>query len=82
MWKAWKEVTKVADTFLETLAPDMMQTKLIWEGKPVRENIGTMLLRNMYHYWFHCGEAYAIRQLLGHRDLPTFVGNMTKAKYF
>ncbi len=82
MWKAWKDVTKTADAFLETLTPDRMQTKFILEGKPVRENIGTMLLRNMHHYWFHCGEAYAIRQLLGHRDLPTFVGDMTKAKYF
>jgi hypothetical protein len=34
-----------------------------------------------YHYWFHLGEAFAIRQLLGHRDLPEFVGDMSEAVY-
>ena len=34
-----------------------------------------------YHYWFHLGEAYAIRQLLGHPDLPEFVGDMSEALY-
>jgi hypothetical protein len=34
-----------------------------------------------YHYWFHTGEAHAIRQMLGHRDLPQFVGDMAAAVY-
>jgi hypothetical protein len=34
-----------------------------------------------YHYWFHTGEAHAIRQLLGHPDLPQFVGDMSQAVY-
>lgn len=33
------------------------------------------------NYWFHSCEAYAIRQLLGHGNLPEFVGNMTQAIY-
>jgi len=41
-----------------------------------RENIGTRILRTTYHYFFHTGEAHAIRQLLGHPDLPFFVGGM------
>ena len=41
-----------------------------------RENIGTRLLRTTYHYFFHTGEAHAIRQQLGHQDLPFFVGGM------
>jgi len=40
------------------------------------ENIGTMLLRTTYHYFFHTGEAHAVRQQLGHPDLPFFVGGM------
>ncbi len=40
------------------------------------ENIGTRILRITYHYFFHTGEAHAIRQLLGHPDLPYFVGEM------
>ncbi len=41
-----------------------------------RENIGTRILRTTYHYFFHTGEAHAIRQQLGHKDLPYFVGGM------
>jgi len=40
------------------------------------ESIGTRLLRTTYHYFFHTGEAHAIRQQLGHPDLPYFVGGM------
>jgi hypothetical protein len=32
-------------------------------------------------YWFHTGEAHAIRQLLGHSDLPEFIGDMSQAQY-
>jgi hypothetical protein len=45
------------------------------------ENVGTMLLRTTYHYFFHTGEAHAIRQQLGHPDLPWFVGDMKTAVY-
>jgi len=36
---------------------------------------------HQYHYWFHTGEAHAIRQMLGRGELPQFVGDMTKAFY-
>ena len=32
-----------------------------------------------YHYWYHLGEAHATRQMLGHTDLPQFVGDMSEA---
>ncbi|MFN2236952.1 MAG: DinB family protein [Anaerolineales bacterium] len=46
--------------------------------KSVREgeNNGTKILRITYHYFFHTGEAHAVRQQLGHPDLPFFVGAM------
>jgi hypothetical protein len=81
MWEVWEQVTSMADKFLDTLTPDLMQTLLEWRGKPRFENIGTMLLRNIYHYWFHTGEAIALRQLLGHKELPEFVGDMSRAIY-
>jgi hypothetical protein len=31
--------------------------------------------------WYHLGESQAIRQMLGHRDLPAFVGNINSAPY-
>ncbi len=40
------------------------------------ESHGTKILRTTYHYFFHTGEAHAIRQQLGHPDLPYFVGGM------
>jgi hypothetical protein len=39
------------------------------------------LRRVTYHYWFHLGESQAIRQMLGHRDLPAFVGDINSAPY-
>ena len=81
MWSAWRAITEVADRYLDTLTPELMQTHFEWKGKPMRENIGTMLLRNIHHYWFHIGEAYALRQMLGHTDLPEFVGDMSAAGY-
>jgi hypothetical protein len=82
MWDSWRLITNHADNFLDSLTDDSFSTYLQIRGKPIREDIGTMLLRNIYHYWFHIGEAYAIRQLLGHRDLPDFVGDMSEARYF
>ena len=35
-----------------------------------------MVRRVAYHYFFHTGEAMAIRQLLGHADVPEFVGDL------
>jgi hypothetical protein len=81
MWEAWRTITAAADPFLDTLTTEKLQTHLEWQGKPRQESIGTMLLRNTYHYWFHTGEAHAIRQMLGHVDLPQFVGDMTAATY-
>ncbi len=81
MWATWREITATADKYLDTLAEEQLRTHLEWKGKPLRESIGTMLYRNIYHYWFHLGEAHAIRQMLGHTDLPDFVGDMSQASY-
>jgi len=34
-----------------------------------------------YHYWYHLGESQAIRRLLGHTELPVFVGDINRAPY-
>jgi hypothetical protein len=81
MWAAWHAVTQAADRYLESLTPEILHTHLEWEGKPLPESVGTMLLRNIFHYWYHLGEAHAIRQMLGHPDLPQFVGDMPEALY-
>jgi uncharacterized damage-inducible protein DinB len=81
MWATWREVTAAADGYLETLTPEIMMTHFERQGNPVPENVGTLLLRNIDHYWFHTGEAHAIRQMLGHKNLPDFVGNISVAAY-
>ena len=81
MWVAWREITTEADRFLDTLTAERMET--YFEAGPPNstENIGTMLLRCIHHYWFHIGEAHAVRQMLGHKDLPQFVGDMSAVGY-
>jgi len=81
MWAAWRTITQAADEYLDTLTAETLQQHLEWEGETVEENIGTMLLRNIYHYWFHLGEAHAVRQMLGHVNLPDFVGDMSAVRF-
>ncbi len=81
MWATWRLVTATADSYLDTLNPEVLVTHFDWKGKPVDENVGTLLLRNIHHYWYHIGEASAVRQMLGHTDLPQFVGDMTGVGY-
>lgn len=76
MWAAWREITLAADPYLDTLTPQTIETYFEWQGKPAAENIGTMLLRNIYHYWYHLGEACAILQTLGRQNIPEIVGSM------
>ena len=68
----------VHEAFMKLVGP----THIEWKGKPYPENVGTMLLRNLYHYWYHLGEAQSIRQMLGHRELPQFVGYIPDDYYY
>jgi hypothetical protein len=78
IWAIWRAVTEAADPWLDTLTPESIQTPLV-KGS---SNIGTFLLRTTYHYWYHLGEAMAVRQIQGHPKLPDFVGNIdSKAPY-
>jgi uncharacterized damage-inducible protein DinB len=77
----WRNVTAKADEFLDTVDEPKLLDHFELDGQPVRESVGTMLHRNVYHYWFHTGEAHAIRQQLGHGVLPDFVGDISNAPY-
>jgi hypothetical protein len=72
MWTAWRAVTKASDPWLDTLTTERLQAPMA-DGL---SGIGTFLRRTTYHYWYHLGEALAVRQMLGHRDLPDFVGDI------
>jgi hypothetical protein len=81
MWSAWHSITQAADEYLDTLAAAALATHLVYKGEQRIESIGTLLYRNIYHYWYHLGEAHAIRDMLGHPNLPDFVGDMSLALY-
>jgi uncharacterized damage-inducible protein DinB len=82
MLKAWKKMTKAADPFLDTLTTQKLTEQVVANGKPIQRYWGNLLQRVIYHYWYHTGENAAIRQMLGHTDLPQFVGSIdTQAPY-
>ncbi|RLT50976.1 MAG: DinB family protein [Chloroflexi bacterium] len=74
MWQAWTTVVQAANPYLESLTTETLTTHMLVDGKALRESVGTMLLRMIYHYWHHLGESQAIRQNLGHANLESFVG--------
>lgn len=81
MWDIWGKITEAADVYLLQLDPAGLKSFLERDGTSLEENIGTLIQRNIYHYWFHTGEAHAIRQVLGHKNLPQFVGDISRASY-
>ena len=79
---AWRAITSAADPWLDRLTTADLLTDAMNKGKPVGTTFGNLLQRVIYHYWYHTGENMAIRQQLGHRRLPQFVGDIdTEAPY-
>ena len=75
-WSAWEAITTAADPWLDAVTPETLLSRVTREGKLTDITFGSMLLRVIYHYWYHTGENAAIRQQLGHTGLPDFVGNI------
>jgi uncharacterized damage-inducible protein DinB len=76
MWSAWRVVTQAADPWLDALTTEKLQERVMIDGQPSDLIFGSLLQRTIYHYWYHMGENMAIRQMLGHTNLPDFVGNI------
>lgn len=79
MLDIWRTITRAADPFLDGLTTATLQQDLLYDGKAVGQSIGSALRRVTYHYWFHNGEIQAIRQMLGHTNLPEYVGDIEAA---
>jgi hypothetical protein len=56
-------------------ADDALLQRVPEDGSTGGENIGTAVLRATLHTWFHTGEINAVRQMLGHAEIP-YVGKM------
>jgi hypothetical protein len=76
MWKAWHTITRAADPWLDAVTTETLQQPVIIDEQPSSIIFGSLLQRMIYHYWYHTGENMAIRQLLGHTNLPDFVGDI------
>lgn len=73
MWAVWQAITQATAPVLSAMTNDDLLS-LPPMGGPRGGSNGTLLLRVITHNWFHIGEGQAIRQLLGHINLPPFVG--------
>jgi hypothetical protein len=69
-------VTQAGDPYLDTLTTALLQDELLRDGQPIGQSIGSALRRITYHYWYHIGEIQAVRQMLGHTNLPEYVGSI------
>ena len=76
MLRTWRKVTSAADAYLDRLTTRILQRQLPLNGKTVGQSVGSALRRITYHYWYHIGEVQAIRQLLDHKRLPVYVGDI------
>ena len=75
-WEAWREITTSAEPWLDAVTADTLLSPVRHEDVWGEVTYGNLLLRTIYHYWFHTGENAAIRQNLGHTGLPDFVGDI------
>jgi hypothetical protein len=78
VWEGWHAITAAADPWLDTLTTERLheQQSITVDDRLYSFTFGSLMQRVIYHYWYHTGENMAIRQLLGHSNLPEFVGNI------
>lgn len=76
MQAAWQTITQAADEWLNAVTDETLLGLYHHPSGEWTTSYGNLLQRVIYHYWYHTGENMAIRQLLGHGDLPEFVGNI------
>lgn len=74
--QAWETIIQECDPWLDELTTEKLKQFYVAKGRTSPNTFGSLLLRMIYHYWYHTGENMAIRQGLGHKDLPEFVGNI------
>ena len=76
MWIAWEQILRAADPWLDGLTTEKLQQVVVVRGKTTDLMYGNLLQRVVYHYWYHTGENMAVRKILGHMGLGTFVGDI------
>jgi uncharacterized damage-inducible protein DinB len=82
MLETWQAIAQAVDPWLDELTPDRLLKPVVIKGKQTRYTVGSLMLRVIYHYWYHTGENLAVRQMLGHTNLPEFVGDLDREAPF
>ncbi|MCX6044341.1 MAG: DinB family protein, partial [Chloroflexi bacterium] len=70
MLEAWHTIIQASDPYLDTLTSQKLQEPIYVNGQLVDYTAGSLLQRVLDHDWYHIGENMAIRQMLGHTNLP------------
>jgi hypothetical protein len=73
---AWEEITTASEPWLDSVTTEALQEFIVRDGKKTDFMFGSLLLRLIYHYWYHAGEIIGLRQAMGHGDLPEYVGDI------
>lgn len=81
VWPRWEAVTAASNAYLDSLTADSLLEVLQQRGDWV-QTVGSAMHRLIYHYWFHIGEIQAMRQMLGHEGLESYVGPVEKLAPF
>jgi DinB superfamily len=76
MRSAWNKLTKESEPFLDSLTERALLKDLPRNGKPSGQRFADAVRRMTFHYWFHIGEILAIRQMIGGKRLPEYVGDL------
>jgi hypothetical protein len=72
--RLWRATCEAADECLHAVNEEGLRQPVAAPDATVEgENLGTRIVRNIFHYWCHIGEISAIRQMLGHERPPQFV---------
>ncbi len=73
---AWRRITTAADPYLDALTTPKLLEIPLRKGKLFSHNVGSMVQRVIYHYFYHTGESQAIRQMLDHPGRPEYIGDL------
>jgi DinB superfamily len=78
----WTRLVTVADVYLDALTTADLERPLPHDPRSNPPTVGTQLQYITYHYWSHIGEASAVRQMLGHKNVPEYVGTMPREAHY
>ena len=78
LFAQWQKVTESSNDWLESLSTEDLKGHLKGRKSFEKENIGSLLMRVIGHYYLHIGQITVIRKILGY-NVPAFVGSQEGA---